>query len=65
MIGFPELFLIVLAIVLLFGSKKIPELMSGVGKGMKSFKDSLNGVDDQINLSQDNKKTDGDSRTQD
>ena len=47
MIGTPELFLIVLALVLLFGAKKIPELMKGLGQGVKSFKDGMNGkIDD-------------------
>ena len=39
--GTTEIILIVLAIVLLFGGKKIPELMKGMGKGVKSFKDGL------------------------
>ena len=38
--------LIVLLIVLLFGAKKIPELMKGLGKGVRSFKDGVNGKDD-------------------
>ncbi|RFZ82173.1 twin-arginine translocase TatA/TatE family subunit [Mucilaginibacter terrenus] len=42
-LGAPEIILIILAIVLLFGGKKIPELMKGLGKGMKEFKDSQNG----------------------
>lgn len=47
MIGTPELVLIVLALVLLFGAKKIPELMKGLGQGVKSFKDGMNGkIDD-------------------
>lgn len=47
MIGTPELILIVLALVLLFGAKKIPELMKGLGQGVKSFKDGTNGkIDD-------------------
>lgn len=37
-LGTPEIILIVLAILLLFGGKKIPELMKGLGKGVKSFK---------------------------
>lgn len=41
-----EIIIIILAIVLLFGGKKIPELMHGVGKGVKSFKDGMNGVED-------------------
>ena len=41
--GTPELLLIVL---LLFGGKKIPELMKGLGRGVKSFKDGMNGATD-------------------
>jgi len=44
-----EIVLIVLVIVLIFGGKKIPELMKGVGKGVKSFKEGMNEVEDQIN----------------
>lgn len=43
-LGGPEIIFIVLIIVLLFGAKKIPELMKGVGKGVKSFKDGINGI---------------------
>lgn len=45
-LGTWEIIVIVLAILLLFGGKKIPELMHGIGKGVKSFKDGMNGVDD-------------------
>ena len=45
-VGWGELLLIVLIITLLFGGKKIPELMKGVGKGVKSFKDGMNGIDE-------------------
>ena len=41
-----EIIVIVLVVLLLFGGKKIPELMHGVGKGVKSFKDGMNGVED-------------------
>ncbi len=41
-IGTPEIVLIVLAIVLLFGGRKIPELMRGIGKGIKEFKEGIN-----------------------
>jgi len=37
-LGAPEIILIVLALLLLFGGRKIPELMRGLGKGMKEFK---------------------------
>lgn len=45
-IGWPEILLIVLVVLLLFGARKIPELMKGMGKGVKSFKEGLNGVED-------------------
>jgi sec-independent protein translocase protein TatA len=41
-LGAPEIILIILAILLLFGGKKIPELMRGLGKGVKEFKDAQN-----------------------
>ena len=42
-IGGTEILLIVLLVLLLFGGKKIPELMKGVGKGVKSFRDGMEG----------------------
>jgi len=47
MIGTWEIILIVLVILLIFGGKKIPELMKGLGKGVKSFKDGVNGKADE------------------
>ena len=43
-----EIVAIVAVIVLLFGGKKIPELMKGVGKGVKSFKEGMNEVEKEI-----------------
>lgn len=45
MLGTQEIIIIALIILLLFGGKKIPELMRGLGKGVKSFKDGVNGID--------------------
>jgi sec-independent protein translocase protein TatA len=45
-IGMQEIIVITLIVLLLFGGKKIPELMSGLGKGVKSFKDGMKGTDD-------------------
>lgn len=42
MIGATEIILICVVILLIFGGKKIPELMKGLGKGMKSFKEGMN-----------------------
>ena len=47
MIGTWEIILIVLVILLIFGGKKIPELMKGLGKGVKSFKDGVNGKEEE------------------
>ena len=47
-IGWPEILLIALIVLLLFGAKKIPELMKSLGKGAKSFKDGMNGVDEDL-----------------
>jgi sec-independent protein translocase protein TatA len=41
-IGPWQIILIVVVVILLFGGKKIPELMKGIGKGIRDFKDSLN-----------------------
>ena len=43
----PHILLIVLAILLLFGGKKIPELMKGIGQGLKEFKNAKDGVTDE------------------
>ena len=45
-LGTWEIIAIVLVVLLLFGGKKIPEMMKGLGKGVKSFKDGVNGVPD-------------------
>lgn len=46
MLGPWQIGLIVLAILLLFGGRKLPELMKGMGKGIKGFKDEMNGTGD-------------------
>ncbi len=46
--GAPEIILITLVILLIFGGKKIPELMRGLGKGVTSFKKGLKDVEDEI-----------------
>jgi sec-independent protein translocase protein TatA len=43
-LGGSEIIFIALIVLLLFGGKKIPELMKGLGKGVKSFKDGINGI---------------------
>ena len=48
-LGTGELILIALVVLLFFGAKRIPELMRGMGKGVKSFKEGLNDIEKQIN----------------
>jgi sec-independent protein translocase protein TatA len=48
-LGMQEILLLALVVLLLFGGKKIPELMKGIGKGVKSFKEGVSGVEDQLN----------------
>ena len=47
-IGMQEVLLIVLVVLLFFGGKKIPELMKGIGKGVRSFKEGMNSVEKEI-----------------
>ena len=54
-LGMPEILFIALVVLLFFGGKKIPELMKGLGKGVKSFKDGMNGLEDE---KKENKKED-------
>ncbi len=46
-LGIGELIVIALVVLLLFGGKKIPELMRGLGKGVRSFKEGMNGTGDE------------------
>lgn len=45
-LGGPEIILIMVVVLLMFGGKKIPEMMRGLGKGMKEFKDAKNGLNE-------------------
>ena len=47
-IGMQEVLLIVLVVLLFFGGKKITELMKGIGKGVRSFKEGMNNVEKEI-----------------
>ncbi|MFC2134883.1 twin-arginine translocase TatA/TatE family subunit [Bacteroidota bacterium] len=54
-LGATEILLIVLAILILFGAKKIPEFAKGIGKGMKEFKKALNETQDELDIEDDKK----------
>ena len=49
--GWWEVLIIAFVILLIFGGKKIPELMKGLGKGVKSFKEGINEIDEQMQSS--------------
>jgi sec-independent protein translocase protein TatA len=49
MFGGNEVIIILAVVLLLFGGKKIPELMRGLGKGMKEFKNATNDIKEEIN----------------
>ena len=48
MIGAQEIILILVVVLILFGGKKIPELMKGLGKGVKEYKKAVSGLEDEI-----------------
>lgn len=48
-IGGQEIIIILIIVLVLFGGKKIPELMKGLGKGVKEYKNAMNGVEDEVN----------------
>lgn len=52
-LGTTEVLVIVLVILLLFGGKKIPELMHGMGKGVRSFKEGMNDVSENLKIEED------------
>lgn len=54
-IGMQEVLLIALVVLLFFGGKKIPELMKGIGKGVRSFKEGMNSVEKEVEDSEQKK----------
>lgn len=50
-LGMQELLLIGVIVLLFFGGRKIPELMKGLGKGVRSFKEGMNGVEEETGVS--------------
>jgi len=49
-LGAPEMILIAVAILVLFGAKKIPDMMSGIGKGIREFKKAASDVKESVNV---------------
>lgn len=56
-LGMPELIVILIVILLLFGAKKIPELMKGAGKGVRAFKDGMKEVTPDENTEEEKKES--------
>ena len=54
-IGMQEVLLIALVVLLYFGGKKIPELMKGIGKGVRSFKEGMNNIEKEVENSEQKK----------
>lgn len=55
-IGFQEILLIGVVVLVLFGAKKIPEFMKGLGKGVKEFKEGINDMKSEVEKDLDDKK---------
>ena len=55
-LGMQEVLLIALVVLLFFGGKKIPELMKGLGKGVRSFKEGMNNVEKEIDEIKDSER---------
>lgn len=53
-IGTQEIIFIILIVLLFFGGKKIPELMKGLGKGVRSFKEGVKGVENDLDIKDEN-----------
>lgn len=55
-IGGPEILIILLVVLVLFGGKKVPELMRGLGRGVKEYKNAVNSVEEEVrNIASDEK----------
>ena len=56
-IGTQEIIFIILIVLLFFGGKKIPELMKGIGKGVRSFNEGMNGIEKELDVKENNSST--------
>ncbi len=56
-LGTPEILFICLVILVLFGAKRIPEFMQGLGKGVREFKKAARDIQDEIEKPEENKKS--------
>ena len=56
-IGTQEIIFFILIVLLFFGGKKIPELMKGIGKGVRRFKEGMNGIEKELDVKENNSST--------
>ena len=56
-LGMPEIILIFLVVLLVFGAKRIPEIARGLGKGIREFKDATNDIKSELNVNVDDRRT--------
>lgn len=61
-IGLSEVLVIALVVLLFFGGKKIPELMKGLGKGVRSFKDGMKEVENDVKIEKEEEKAPADEK---
>lgn len=57
-IGTQEILLIALVVLLFFGGKKIPELMRGLGKGVRSYREGVKGIENELEVKDNSEKKD-------
>lgn len=56
-LGMPEIILIFLVVLLVFGAKRIPEIARGLGKGIREFKDATNDIKNEMNVNLDDRRS--------
>ena len=63
-LGTQEIIFILIIVLILFGAKKIPELMKGLGRGVKEFKDGMNGIEGQNEVKNEGPKKPSEPKTE-
>ncbi|MBQ5403821.1 MAG: twin-arginine translocase TatA/TatE family subunit [Bacteroidales bacterium] len=63
-LGTQEIIFILIIVLILFGAKKIPELMKGLGRGVKEFKDGMNGIEGKNEVKNEDPKNPSEPKTE-